>query len=492
MMPAAQLSNVALLGELLDEAPPELAQHAVSAVSLDSRRLPPGSLFIALPGIRGHGLDYLQKAVDAGCIAVAAEIDAQWSRERIETLDTSIPVIAYESVHAGAIAARFYADPSSQMTMIGYTGTNGKTSCAWLTAGVLENCAMIGTLGNGVPGYLQRATHTTPDAVTLQQMFAEYLQTGITAIAMEVSSHALDQERMDGVHIDVAVFTNLSRDHLDYHHTMQAYAEAKQKLFRQPGLSCAVINMDDPYGRHIRESLAPEIRCITVGVNDADVLLRASQIRQTQQGLKMTLHYQQQQVILESPLIGRFNVDNLLSVAGALLAAGVPLVQLVKRLSSVPGVPGRMERFGGDNQPLVVVDYAHTPDALKNALLAARAHTSGRLTCLFGCGGDRDRGKRQLMGAVAEELADRVIVTDDNPRTESGDAIVEQILCGMRHPARVVRDRRQAISIAIAAAAAGDLVLVAGKGHEDIQIIGDQCHHFSDREVVAEILEELQ
>ena len=361
----------------------------------------------------------LQQAVDAGCVAVVAEIDDAWSRERIEALNTAIPVIVAGKVHAGRIAARFYADPSARLTIIGYTGTNGKTTCAWLTAGVLENCAMIGTLGNGAPGSLQQATHTTPDAITLQQMFADYLQTGITAVAMEVSSHALDQERVDGTHIDVAVFTNLSRDHLDYHGTMQAYGEAKQKLFCQPDLSCVVINMDDPYGQQIRESLAPEMRCITVGVNAADVQLRASHIRQTQQGLQMVLHYGQQQVVLESPLIGRFNVDNLLSVAGALVAAGVPLVQLVKRLSSVPAVPGRMERFGGENQPLVVVDYAHTPDALKNALLAAREHTQAELICLFGCGGDRDAGKRPLMGAVAEELADRVIVTDDNPRSES-------------------------------------------------------------------------
>ncbi len=488
MMPATQLSNAPLLGELLDKAPPQLAQLAISSLSLDSRRLTPGSLFIALPGTSGHGLDYLQQAVDAGSAAVAAEIDDVWSRERIEALDASIPVIAAERVHAGRIAARFYADPSARLTIIGYTGTNGKTTCAWLTAGVLENCAMIGTLGNGAPGSLQQATHTTPDAITLQRMFADYLQTGISAVAMEVSSHALDQERVDGAHIDVAAFTNLSRDHLDYHGTMQAYGEAKQKLFRLPGLRCVVINMDDPYGQQIRESLATGMRCITVGVNAADVQLRASHIRQTQQGLKMILRYEQQQVVLESPLIGRFNVDNLLSVAGALVAAGVPLVQLVKRLSSVPAVPGRMERFGGGKQPLVVVDYAHTPDALKNALLAAREHSNGELTCVFGCGGDRDPGKRPLMGAAAEELADRVIVTDDNPRSESGSVIIEQILNGMKHPPRVERDRLQAISYAIKHATSGDLVLVAGKGHEEMQIIGDQRHHFSDREVVEKLL----
>ncbi len=488
MMPATQLSNAPLLGELLDKAPPQLAQLAISSLSLDSRRLTPGSLFIALPGTSGHGLDYLQQAVDAGSAAVAAEIDDVWSRERIEALDASIPVIAAERVHAGRIAARFYADPSARLTIIGYTGTNGKTTCAWLTAGVLENCAMIGTLGNGAPGSLQQATHTTPDAITLQQMFADYLQTGISAVAMEVSSHALDQERVDGAHIDVAAFTNLSRDHLDYHGTMQAYGEAKQKLFRLPGLRCVVINMDDQYGQQIRESLATGMRCITVGVNATDVQLRASHIRQTQQGLKMILRYEQQQVVLESPLIGRFNVDNLLSVAGALVAAGVPLVQLVKRLSSVPAVPGRMERFGGGKQPLVVVDYAHTPDALKNALLAAREHSNGELTCVFGCGGDRDPGKRPLMGAAAEELADRVIVTDDNPRSESGSVIIEQILNGMKHPPRVVRDRLQAISYAIKHATSGDLVLVAGKGHEEMQIIGDQRHHFSDREVVEKLL----
>ncbi|MEN8213015.1 MAG: UDP-N-acetylmuramoyl-L-alanyl-D-glutamate--2,6-diaminopimelate ligase [Pseudomonadota bacterium] len=492
MMPATQLINTPRLGELLDGLQPEVAQLAVSSISLNSRELKPGSLFIALSGTRAHGLDYLRQAAAAGCVAVVAEIDDAWPGERIEELDVPFPVIASSSVDAGLLAAKFHGDPSARMTIIGYTGTNGKTTCAWLTAGVLENCAMIGTLGNGLPGSLLQATHTTPDAITLQRMFADYLQTGITAVAMEVSSHALDQGRVAGTHIDVAVFTNLSRDHLDYHNSMQAYGEAKQRLFRLPGLRCAVINMDDPYGRQIQSSLAPETDCITVGVNAADAVLRASDIRQTPQGLKMLLHYQQRQVVLESALIGRFNVDNLLAVTGALVAAGVPLVQAVKRLSSVPAVPGRMERFGGDNQPLVVVDYAHTPDALKNALLAASAHAEGELICVFGCGGDRDQGKRPLMGGVAEELAERVILTDDNPRSESGDVIIEQILSGMKHSHRVIRDRLQAITVAIREAVPGDLVLVAGKGHETIQIIGDQRHHFSDREVVAGILEELR
>lgn len=480
------------LGELLDGVPPQLADVGVTALSLDSRKLTPGSLFVALPGSAGHGLDYLQEAVAAGCAAVAAEVDAKWSSERVAALQAEIPVIAADKLSPGALAARFYGNPSAELTVFGYTGTNGKTTCAWLTAGALENCAMIGTLGNGVPGRLHQATHTTPDAITLQKMFADYLQAGISAVAMEVSSHALEQQRIDGVDIDVAVFTNISRDHLDYHASMQSYGEAKQRLFRHPGVKCAVINMDDPYGEVIAECLADGVRSLKVGVDADDAELRATQVEQIQQGLRMVLRCGEQQAKLESPLIGRFNVDNLLCVSGALLAAGVPLVQAVRRLSGLAGAPGRMERFGGGQQPLVVVDYAHTPDALENALRAARTHATGKLICLFGCGGDRDRGKRPMMGGIAEQFADHVILTDDNPRSEPGDEIVEQILCGMHHPARVVRDRREAITIAIAQARPGDLVLVAGKGHEEQQIIGEQCVHFSDREEVARILEELQ
>jgi UDP-N-acetylmuramoyl-L-alanyl-D-glutamate--2,6-diaminopimelate ligase len=492
MIPAKLRPRAARLGDLLDGLPPQLAAIGITALSLDSRKLTPGSLFVALPGSAGHGLDYLQEAVAAGCAAVAAEVDAKWNSERVAALRAGIPVIAADKLFPGAMAARFYGDPSSELTIFGYTGTNGKTTCAWLTAEALENCAMIGTLGNGVPGRLHPATHTTPDAITLQKMFADYLQAGISAVAMEVSSHALEQQRVDGVDIDVAVFTNISRDHLDYHATMHSYGEAKQRLFRHPGLKCAVINMDDPYGEVIADSLGDGVRPLKVGVDAPDVALRALQVEQTQQGLRMVLRYGEQQARLASPLIGRFNVDNLLCVAGALLAAGVPLVQAVRRLTGLAGAPGRMERFGGGQQPLVVVDYAHTPDALENALRAARAHAAGELTCLFGCGGDRDRGKRPIMGGIAEQFADHVILTDDNPRSEDGDEIIEQILHGMQHPARVVRNRREAITLAIAQARPGDLVLVAGKGHEEQQVSAERSVHFSDREEVARILEELQ
>jgi UDP-N-acetylmuramoyl-L-alanyl-D-glutamate--2,6-diaminopimelate ligase len=392
----------------------------------------------------------------------------------------------------GMIASRFCGEPSEKLKIIGYTGTNGKSSCVWLTAGVLENCVMIGTMGNGRPGRLQKATHTTPDAITLQKMLASYRKDGMSAVAMEVSSHALDQGRIDGVNVDIAVFTNLTRDHLDYHATMEAYGAAKKRLFALPGISKFVINIDDPFGHDLAKELCGQGKCLTFGINNASAKLFATNIRLHNRGLSLDFVWRDQEARLDSRLIGRFNIENLLAVTGALLSAGLPLQQIVKRLAQVPPVPGRMEQFGFAREPQIVVDYAHTPDALKNALEAAREHCQGRLVCVFGCGGDRDRGKRPLMGEIAERLADHVILTDDNPRSESGDAIIAEIRAGMQGIPVIERDREAAIRLAIGEAGESDLVLVAGKGHEDYQISGDVIRHFSDRETVEAILEEMR
>jgi UDP-N-acetylmuramoyl-L-alanyl-D-glutamate--2,6-diaminopimelate ligase len=378
------------------------------------------------------------------------------------------------------------------MKVIGYTGTNGKSSCVWLTAGVLENCAMIGTMGNGRPGRLQKSTHTTPDAISLQKLLAAYRKEGMTTIAMEVSSHALDQGRIDGLDVDIAVFTNLTRDHLDYHPSMEAYGAAKKRLFSLPGIDRYVINIDDPFGHDLAAELCAPGKCLTFGIENASAKLLAINIELHNRGLSLDFVWRDQEAHLDSRLIGRFNVENLLAVTGALIAAGLPLQQIVKRLAQVPPVPGRMEQFGAAHEPQIVVDYAHTPDALQNALEAAREHCKGRLVCVFGCGGDRDRGKRPLMGRVAEELADAVILTDDNPRSENGDDILAEIRGGMQREPLVERDREAAIRMAIGEAGETDLVLIAGKGHEDYQINGDEVRHFSDRETVEAILAEMR
>ena len=483
-----------MLHHLLDGVVGNPPAVPVNDITLDSRRVTPGALFVALSGTRVHGLQFVDQALTNGCSAILAEPGDNWTRERIESLGLAVPVIIVDDLRfrIGMIASRFCGKPSEKLKIIGYTGTNGKSSCVWLTSGVLENCVMIGTMGNGRPGRLQKATHTTPDAITLQKMLASYHRDGMSAVAMEVSSHALDQGRIDGVNVDIAVFTNLSRDHLDYHASMEAYGAAKRRLFTLPGISRLVINIDDPFGHELAKEFCGQARCLTFGINNASAKLFATNTRLHNRGLSLDLVWRDQEARLDSRLIGRFNIENLLAVTGALLSAGLPLQQIVRRLAQVPPVPGRMEQFGRAGEPQIVVDYAHTPDALKNALEAAREHCKGRLICVFGCGGDRDRGKRPLMGEIAGKLADRVILTDDNPRSESGDAIIAEIRAGMQEDPVVERDREAAIRLAIDEADENDLVLIAGKGHEDYQINGDEVRHFSDRETVEAILGEMR
>ena len=494
MMPTFGYTRDRMLHHLLDGIVGNPPAVPVNDITLDSRRVTPGALFVALSGTRVHGLQFVDQALTNGCSAILAEPGDNWTRERIESLGLAVPVIIVDDLRfrIGMIASRFCGKPSEKLKIIGYTGTNGKSSCVWLTSGVLENCVMIGTMGNGRPGRLQKATHTTPDAITLQKMLAAYHRDGMSAVAMEVSSHALDQGRIDGVNVDIAVFTNLSRDHLDYHASMEAYGAAKRRLFTLPGISRLVINIDDPFGHELAKEFCGQARCLTFGINNASAKLFATNIRLHNRGLSLDLVWRDQEARLDSRLIGRFNIENLLAVTGALLSAGLPLQQIVRRLAQVPPVPGRMEQFGHAGEPQIVVDYAHTPDALKNALEAAREHCKGRLICVFGCGGDRDRGKRPLMGEIAGKLADRVILTDDNPRSESGDAIITEIRAGMQEDPVVERDREAAIRLAIDEADENDLVLIAGKGHEDYQINGDEVRHFSDRETVEAILGEMR
>ena len=475
----------------------------IAALAMTSRAVTPGALFLACRGGSRHGIDFAEAAMRAGAAAIAAEPDAEWPTARLSELagTLGLPVVAVPELgaKAGEIAARFFGRPGDRLRLIGVTGTNGKTTVTQYLARALapdERCAVVGTLGAGFPDALAPTTHTTPDAVALQATLAELAAEGAEAVAMEVSSHALHQHRVGGLRFDTAVFTNLTRDHLDYHRTMEAYAEAKAQLFRSPGLRHAVINTDDAFGLALFSETARRLPVAACGLDGvpahAERFVAAERVVAEVGGLRLHVRTSWGEGELASPLLGRFNAANLLAVLAVLLEAGVPLDAALSRLATLRTVPGRMERLGGGERPLVVVDYAHTPDALTQVLGALREHCRGRLHCVLGCGGERDAGKRPLMGEVAETLADRVIVTDDNPRHEDGDAIVAQILAGLREPARatVERNRARAIAAAIADAAPGDVVLVAGKGHEDYQQVGDLKLPFSDRAVVRELLGE--
>jgi UDP-N-acetylmuramoyl-L-alanyl-D-glutamate--2,6-diaminopimelate ligase len=395
----------------------------------------------------------------------------------------------------GAMGHRFHGRATESMTTVGVTGTNGKTSTvqliaqAWALRGL--DAGTIGTLGAGRYGRVEPTGFTTPLVLKLHALIGAMRDDGVDALAMEVSSHALDQGRVDGVHFDVAVFTNLTRDHLDYHGTMAAYGAAKARLFGWPGLQAAVVNLDDDYGRSLFAALPAPVRAIGISSRDADgATLRARDVHLDAHGIAFDLVGTDAQAAVRSPLLGRFNVDNLLAVAGALHAQDVPAADIAATLSRLQPIHGRMNRLGGDGQPLVVVDYAHTPDALEQALTTLRAHTAGRLFCVFGCGGERDVGKRPQMGAIAERLADVAIVTDDNPRGEDGDAIVAAILDGFerRDGARVMRDRGAAIRAALSEAGDVDVVLIAGKGHEPYQEIDGVKHPFDDTAVARAAL----
>ncbi len=476
----------------------------IGSVTMDSREVTPGCLFLACAGTRTHGLQYLSQAIEQGAVAIAWEPDARWTVEAVAQLidDPQLPLVRVAGLgrQVSHIASRFYADPSADLYLIGITGTNGKTSCAQFLAQALQpdlRCGIIGTVGNGFPGALQAGSHTTPDPVRLQSLLAEFRAQGAAAVAMEVSSHALDQGRTEAVRMDVAVLTNLSRDHLDYHGDMAAYGAAKKRLFRAPGLAAAIINLDDELGRKLVNELAGGPRVIGYSRGQGaptralDSWIHGEILSIDDNGMRIAVSSSWGRAEFNTPLLGDFNVSNLLAVLGVLLYRGVPLEHAARRLQQLQGVPGRMQRFGGGTQPLVVVDYAHTPDALEHVLRALRDHTRGRLVCVFGCGCYRDRGKRPQPNAQTSRLADVTLVTDDNPRTEDGDRIVAGILAGMQRPgrARVIRDRARAISDAIGSAVAGDLVVVAGKGHETTQQVGDTKFPFSDAQQVMRALQ---
>ena len=472
---------------------------AIHGVETDSRRVREGSLFLACSGFESHGLNYPPEALRNGAAAVL------WEPEPgVEAPDVSVPAwpVPHLRRHAGEIAARYYEHPSRELFSVGITGTDGKTSTAYLLAHALtklgEPAGYLGPLGYGPVDALELATHTTPDAVRIQRWMRRLVDDRARAMVMETSSHALDQGRVAGVAFDVGILTNVGRDHLDYHGDLQRYAAAKRLLFDVPGLGLAVLNRDDDLGRCWAEELSGHLPVCCYGIEgDTPGQERYAIARDVQlatQGLQFRLQTPRGSRVVQSGLLGRFNIYNLLAVAAVLEHRGYAMEQIADVLGRLGTVPGRMEGFSAPGAPLAVVDYAHTPQALAHALESLRPHCAGRLICVFGCGGDRDTGKRQLMGSAAARLADAVVVTDDNPRSESPFDIVASILQGMgdRRHVRVEHDREIAIRSAIEQARAGDVVLIAGKGHETEQIIGTERRPFSDRGVVATVLGELR
>lgn len=464
---------------------------AVTRVESDSRRILPGDVFLACRGEYVDGRSFIEKAIENGAAAIIWD-DADGFAWQDSWQLPNLPVSQLRE-RAGMVAAHVYGNPSRQMQVIGITGTNGKTSIShWLAqahALLGEKAALIGTVGNGFYGALTETTHTTPDPVTVQQKLAEYRRQGASVVSMEVSSHGLDQFRVNGVEFATAVFTNLTRDHLDYHGSMAEYGASKAKLFHWQGLKNAVINSDDAFGRELIAQLqGSDTRVISYGIHSGEV--RPLSLAANLDGLQMRVATPWGEAEIKSPLLGRFNAENMLACLATLCAGGVPLADAARVLGKIQPARGRMQRIGSSREPLVVVDYAHTPDALEKALgtLADIRPAGSKLYCVFGCGGNRDTGKRPLMGGIAEKIADVAVVTSDNPRLEDPQAILDDILAGMSKPGHVELDRARAIHWAVAQARVGDVVLIAGKGHEEYQDIGGVKQPFSDFRVAEDAL----
>jgi UDP-N-acetylmuramoyl-L-alanyl-D-glutamate--2,6-diaminopimelate ligase len=475
--------------ELLSEGDPE-----VTGITHDSRRVRPGDLFVCVPGQKVDGHAFLPAAIERGAVAALVE----------RAVEAEMPLLRVPSARSamGPLAAALYGYPSRLFRLVGVTGTNGKTTTTLLVEALFRaagsRTGVIGTLGACIGDRELPGERTTPEAPDLQALFAEMAAADVVAVAMEVSSHALDLERTLGTEFDVAIFTNLTQDHLDYHGTLEAYFAAKQRLFtlyptRSEKTFHAVLNRDDPFGQRLEQTACGNV--ITYAI-EQEATLRATDVQATPAGISFRVSREGGPTApLQLRLGGRFNVSNALAALGVAHALGLEWERSLDALAAVPGVPGRFEAVDVGQEFSVIVDYAHTPDGLLNVLNAARALEPSRLIVVFGCGGDRDRGKRPIMGRTAAEMADVAVVTSDNPRTEEPLAILREIVAGIeaapRRRARVVEepDRRAAIAQAIRMARPGDLVLIAGKGHEDYQIFADRTIHFDDREVAREVLQ---
>lgn len=486
-VPAMQMPSTMTLDSLLQDysAAPRIE---IAGIASDSRQLQQGFLFLACQGISSHGLDYLSEARAAGVAAVAWD-----SSSAVAPQDIGVPMIAVENLAQllGEIANRYYGSPSLRLRTIGVTGTNGKTTVAWMLAQSLQHlqqrCAYLGTLGFGVDELHGAEGMTTPAAVELHGRLATFLDQGATHAAIEVSSHALEQRRVDGVHFDATLFTNLTRDHLDYHGDMNAYFESKALLFSAYPARARIVDIDTPYGEQLAERCGADVVVVSTQ-HDRDIDARqhvfVRSIDTHAQGSNLALQTSWGDIEVALQLPGKFNVANAALVAAYLLSSGLSPREVVDSLEQVTAPPGRMQRLPVDNAA-IYIDYAHTPDALESALQALRPHCSGKLWCVFGCGGDRDTGKRPQMGQVADAAADIVVVTSDNPRGEPAMQIIDQVLQGVANKSQttVIEDRAAAIAYSIANAAADDVVLIAGKGHENYQEINAERRPFSDFEV---------
>lgn len=468
-----------------------LPEISVTGLALDSRQVEQGMLFIAVQGAEVDGASFIGQAINRGAVAVLIEKDAQSAAELIKN-SFKVPIIAVEklSEYISDIAGQYYGNPSSELAVTAITGTNGKTTCSRLLAELLQlmgkTAGFVGTMGYALAKE-QRAIKetglTTPDAITAQEILAELKEKGASHIAMEVSSHSLVQRRVAGLHINTAVFTNLSRDHLDYHGDLKSYAAAKSRLFAMQGLENAVINVDDSIGRLILANLREDIKGIGYSLDSCEADVYCKTIGLSPEGVRAQVVTPWGEGEIRSSLLGKFNLSNLLAVLTATCAQGFSLSQVLEVLPQLGSVEGRMELVDVQARPHVVIDYAHTPDALEKVLEALRFHCQGALWCLFGCGGDRDRGKRPLMGEVASRLADLLVITSDNPRTESPQQIIDDILEGVNRTNRLIveSDRSHAIKQAVMNARDDDIVLIAGKGHETYQQIGVERFPFSDQ-----------
>jgi UDP-N-acetylmuramyl-tripeptide synthetase len=470
------------------------ADCLITGITADSRKVKAGDLFLAYRGEISDGHEFISDAINNGAVAILCE-----NKNKLLAKITVI-VIPDLKEKIGLLAARFYGNPAKDLTIIGVTGTNGKTTITQFIASSLTDlgisCGVIGTIGVGFPGKLLPTINTTPDPITLQYWLAKFKKEGAQAVAMEVSSHSLIQQRVNGIAFKIAVFTNLTREHLNYHKTMKEYGKAKEILFMRPELQYAVINIDDKFGHDLIKKLKKIRKNLKIysytakNINLETPAIKAENIKFAITGIAANIVTPWGSGLLKSSLLGGFNLSNLMAVIGVLGVMKIKFPEILAKMARLKTVNGRMQTFGGGEKPLVVVDYAHTPDALEQVLLVLRECCLGSLWCVFGCGGNKDTGKRPIMGQIAERYSDYVVITNDNPRTEDPEVIINDILQGVTNhlKIKIMQDRRAAILAAIDCAKASDIILIAGKGHEDYQVIGTEKIMFSDQEIVINAL----
>lgn len=486
-----------MLSSLLDGFASVKHDVSIQGLTLNSREVNPGDAFIALSGARQHGLLFAEDAIKRGAVAVI--YDPALAEGVKFNQDLAVCFVAVEQLNArlGNIAGRYYDEPSAAMNLIGITGTNGKTSCSQFLGQALDDCGIIGTLGWGSWGALKTTQNTTPDALAIQAMLARFKREGKKSVAMEVSSHGLEQGRVNGITFKGVVYTNISRDHLDYHGSMENYVAAKLRLLTKPGVQFAVINLDDVYSATVLQAVPPSVAVWGTSSDNKQIkngeTVLAKNIEQGLDGMQFDVCWRHHTQWVSIELYGDFNVENLLQVLAVLLAMGLSFDESVSRISDIKPVAGRMTRYGSASTPWIFVDYAHTPDALDKVLSGLKKHSPEKLWVVMGCGGDRDAGKRPLMGQIAEKWADRIVLTDDNPRSENSLQIIDEIRRGCSsNKIRVIQDREQAIKTVVREAEYQDCILIAGKGHEAYQEINGVKNPFSDAEVVNRALQDIQ